>query len=267
MVGPSTSQYDAAGAHINSPIFRWGPFGLFHLGGGDVDQDRGPEPFKCHPECLKWSYWRRLTLEIKQEIAGLRTGQLAEMVVAVEEAEAAWCLESSFAEWRDQPIPRSQIGKQKATELWLRGWSENLIDSTLGFPHGSTAMVLGESRLHAQARDVVAAHLEGNPPSRISRDYKVARKTIDGILESIGEVGHQVRPRAASAVTNHAVITLYDDLRRRGAKNIYAEIARRTGISEQQVRARLQYARKKGRITEPPLPRSNLKRRGLRAAE
>lgn len=234
---------------------------------GDDRLPDQPEPFKCHPECLKRSYWRRVFLEVEEDISGLRTGRLVELVIAVEDAEAAWVLESELKEWTEQPIPRTRIGQNAAIELWLRGWAEWTIDATFGFPHGATDRVLDKFHLHPRAQDVVAAHLEGHPPSRISRDLKVARKTIDGILESIGEVGHQVRPRAASAVTNHAVIALYEDLRRRGHKKIYAEIARRTGITEQSVRSRLQYARQKGKITDPPLSRSNVKRRLPRAAE
>ena len=225
------------------------------------------EPFKCHPECLKRSYWRRVFLEVEEDISGLRTGRLVELVIAVEDAEAAWVIESELKEWTEQPIPRTRVGQHAAIELWLRGWTQWTVDATFGFPHGATDLVLDKFNLHPKAQEVVAAHLEGHPPSRISRDLNVARKTIDGILESIGEVGHQVRPRAASAVTNHAVIALYQDLRRSGGTKIYEQIATKLGISEQSVRSRLQYARRKGKITEPPLPRSNVKRRRPRAAE
>jgi DNA-binding CsgD family transcriptional regulator len=236
-----------------------------------VDQ----EPFKCHPECTKRSYWRGLLVEIQAEASCLTPGRLVDLILAVVEAEAEeWDRARSitehaptFEEWRDRTAPASPTGRKVAIELWLRGWTEWLIDSTLGYPHGTTERVLAGSRFHPKARDVVAAHLEGHTPSRISRDLKIARPTIDGILESIGEVGHQVRSRAASAVTNHAVIALYEDLRRSGSKKIYEQIATKLGITEQSVRSRLQYARRKGKITDPPLPRSNVKRRRPRAAE
>lgn len=226
-----------------------------------MGQDQSPAPFECHPECLKRSYWRRVFLEVEEDISGLRPGRLIELVIAVENAEAAWCLASKFKEWHDHPVPRTRVGQSAAIELWLRGWAEWTIDATFGFPHGATDRILAESRLHRRAQEVVFAHLDGHPPSRISRDLRVARKTIDGILERIGEEPHEVRNRAASAVTNHAVISLYEDLRRSGSKNIYAQIASRLGISESSVRSRLQYARKKGKITDPPLARSNMKRR------
>lgn len=235
----------------------------------------GTESFTCHPECLKWSYWRRMFLEVGAEVSGLQPGRLVELTLAVMGAEAAAWDQArtmtehapTYKEWLDGSVPATRIGRKVAVELWLRGWGEWMIDVTLGFPHGATERILADSRFHPKAQEVVAAHLDGHPPSRISRDLKVARPTIDGILESIGEVGHQVRPRAVSAVTNHEVIRLYEDLRRAGSKNIYSQIAAKLGISEQNVRSRLQYARKKGRITDPPLPRSNVKRRRPRAAE
>ncbi len=231
----------------------------------------GPDPdedgtFRCHPECLKRSYWRKLFLEVEEEIRGLRPGQFVELVLAVEKAELQALAESDERSWWDRP--NTAVGRAAAVGLFIRGFAEDQIDMAFGFPHGTTGQIIAKSRIHPKSREIVAAHLLGDPPSRISRDHGIGIPTITGILADIGEEPHVIRNLAKSAVTNHAVINLYEDLRRTGANDgrIYAEIARRTGISVQSVRARLQYARKKGRITDPPLDRSNVKRRRPRAA-
>lgn len=199
--------------------------------------------FRCHPECLKRSYWRRVLLEIEEEIRGLRPGQFVELVLAVDEAESTtW--------WPDRPA--TNVGRQAAVELFLRGWAEPEIDRAFGFPHGATVKILAGSRIHPKARDVVAAHLTGDAPSRISRDLGVGIPTVCNILRSIGEEPHRVRDLAKSGDVNRAVKQRYED----GWS--YRQIAEHLGISESSVRQRLQYMRRKGRIegaTRPGSPR------------
>lgn len=193
--------------------------------------------FRCHPECLKRSYWRRVLLEIEAEIHGLTLGQYAELVLAVDDAESeTW--------WEDRPA--TPIGRKAAVELWVRGWSADQTDTAFGFPHGATERVLEEARMHPKARDVVAAHLDGDPPSRISRDAGVGIPTVMSILEGIGEKPHRLRDREKGADLNRAIQRLYGDGRS------YREIADRLGISESNVRQRLQYLRRKGRLEGPP---------------
>lgn len=216
---------------------------------GQEDPPSGP--FNCHPECLKRSYWRRVFLEVEEEIRGLRPGQFVELVLAVDEAESeTW--------WPDRPA--SKIGKKAAVELFLRGWAEPEIDRAFGFPHDATERVLAESRIHPRARDVVAAHLEGDPPSRISRDWNVGIPTVYDVLGSIGEQPHRVRDLAKSGDVNRAVKRRYEE----GWS--YRQIADHLGISERVVRQRLQYMRKKGRIDQAPRTGANVRRRP-RAAE
>lgn len=207
--------------------------------------------FSCHPECLKRSYWRRVFLEVEEEIRGLRPGQLVELVLVVEEAESeVW--------WQDRPATRA--GRRVAVELSLRGWGGTTIDATFGFPHGATDQVLAETRLHPRARDMVAAHLEGHAPSRISRDQGVGLTTVLGILERIGEEPHRMRDLARSGDHNRAIQKRYEE----GWS--YQRIAEHLGISETQVKNRIQYLRKKGRIESPPRARSNVHGRRLRTA-
>jgi hypothetical protein len=214
-----------------------------------VGEEPGNGSFRCHPECLKRSYWRRVLLEIEEEIRGLRPGQFVELVLAVDEAESeSW--------WGDRPA--SKIGRKAAVELFLRGWLEPEIDQAFGFPHGATAQVLEESRIHPKARDIVAAHLEGDPPSRISRDVSVGMAAIYDVLGSIGEEPHRVRDLAKSADINRAVKRRYEE----GWS--YRQTAEHLGITEQSVRQRIQYMRRKGRIEQPPRESG---RRRLRSAE
>lgn len=219
--------------------------------GGKVVGDHGPGSgsFRCHPECLKRSYWRKVFLEVEEEIRGLRPGQFVELVLAVEEAEAeTW--------WGDRPATR--VGKRATTELYLRGWADGQIDQAFGFPHGATTRVVEESRVHAKGREVVAAHLNGDAPSRISRDHGVGIPTVTDILAAIGEEPHRIRDLARSADVNRAIQRRYEE----GWS--YKQIADHLGITEQKVRSRLQYLRKKGRIDQPVRPAA---RRRPRAAE
>jgi hypothetical protein len=206
------------------------------------------EVFNCHPECLKRSYWRKVVLEIHEDILGMRTGQLTELILAVEHAEAE--------RWHpDRPRPATPVGRKKALELFLRGCDEWTIDSTLGFPHGATAKVVADAHVHPRAQDVVAAHLDGKSPSRISRDCGVALGTVLGILKSVGEEPHRVRDLAKSGDVNRAIQRRYEE----GWS--YKRIAEHLGIEESKVKSRLQYLRRKGRIEEPPRRNSNLNRR------
>lgn len=208
--------------------------------------------FHCHPECLKRSYWRRVLLEIEEEIRGLRPGQFVELILTVEEAESeSW--------WPDRPATKA--GKRAAIELFLRGWAEPQIDQALGFPHGATGRVVEESRIHPKASDIVAAHLQGDPPSRISREVAVGIPTVMSILEGIGEEPHRIRDLAKSSDVNRAIQKRYED----GWS--YQRIAAHLGIPESKVRSRLQYLRKKGRLTLPPRDHGRGRRRRPGPAE
>lgn len=197
--------------------------------------------FYCHPACLQRAYWRRVFVEVEAEIRGLRPGQLIELILAVEEAEAeTW--------WQDRPATRT--GRRVAVELSLRGWPDDVIDSTLGFPHGATAQVVAGA-LHPKGKQVVAAHLEGDSPSRISRDLGVGIATVLRILEGIGEEPHRARDLVKSGDHNRAIQRRYEE----GWS--YARIAEHLGISETKVKSRIQYLRKKGRIALPPRSRAH----------
>lgn len=193
--------------------------------------------FRCHPECLKRSYWRRVLLEIEEEIHGLRPGQYTELVLAVEEAE----LESW---WGDRPA--SKVGRRAAVELWLRGWTADQVDVAFGFPHGATEKVVEGASIHARAQEVVAGHLDGHSPSRISRDHGVGIPTVLSILRTIGEEPHRVRDLVKSGDVNRAIQKRYED----GWS--YKQIAEHLNITESKVRQRLQYLRRKGRLEGPP---------------
>lgn len=211
--------------------------------GGAVSQD---QQFYCHPACLQRSYWRRMAVEIEEEIRGLQPGQLVELFLIVEEAEAeVW--------WRDKPATRA--GKKVAVELSLRGWSDDMVDATFGFPHGATERVLRDAQVHPQARAVVAAHLEGLPPSRIARDCGVGLPTVLRILASVGEEPHRARDLVKSEDHNRAIQRRYEE----GWS--YQRIAEHLGISETKVKSRIQYLRKKGRIESPPRAHSNVRYR------
>jgi DNA-binding CsgD family transcriptional regulator len=216
-----------------------------------MGQGDGAGEFRCHPECLKRSYWRRVLLEIEEDILGMRTGQLTELILAVEHAEAEG--------WHpDRPRPATPVGRKKALELYLRGSDDWTIDSTLGFPHGATAKVVADSHVHPRAREVVAAHLGGKSPSRISRDCGVAIGTVLGILESIGEEPHRLRDLAKSGDLNRAIQRRYEE----GWS--YKRIAEHLGIEESKVRNRLQYLRRKGRIEGELRAQANVHRRKRR---
>lgn len=221
-------------------------------------QDDDPEPFRCHPNCT-WDYMRRVAARIETEDSvGLSIGQMVDLVLAVDQAERE--------EWR-RDRPATETGRKTAVNLALRGLAPSAVDVLFGFNPGTTDRLLEAARLHPRTREVIAAHVGGDSASKIGRDLGLARSTIELILRYIGEEPRAIRNMARSADINHAVIRLYLDLRRSGSKNIYHQIAQRLDISETNVRARLQYARKQGKLTDPPLARSNVKRRRPRAAE
>jgi hypothetical protein len=223
-----------------------------------MSQKEPPEEFTCHPECLKRSYWRKVLVEIEEEIVGLRPGQLTELVLAVLEAERD--------EWkRDQPA--TSIGRKGAIQMYLRSWDPPDIDSLFGFEHGATDKVIADAQIHPRAQDVVAAHLEGASPAQISRECRIGIAAVISLLESIGEEPHRVRDLTKSAHANRTILRLYDDLKRNGSKQIYKQIAARLDMPEHQVRSRLAYARRTGRLSDPPLPNSNIRRRKPRAAQ
>ncbi len=226
--------------------------------GSDSGSGSGDDgTFRCHPECLKRSYWRKLFLEVEEEIRGLRPGQFVELVLAVEKAEVQALAESDERSWWDRP--NTPVGRAAAVELFIRGWSEAQIDMAFGFPHGTTDRIIGNSRIHPRSREIVAAHLLGDSPSRISRDHNVGIPTVCEILRGIGEEPHTIRNLAKSADTNRAVKRRYEE----GWS--YRQIADHLDITEQAVRQRLQYMRRKGRIDQPPRGESGGGRR--RAAE
>jgi len=213
----------------------------------------GDGAFHCHPECLKRSYWRKLFVEVEEEIRGLRPGQFVELVLAVEKAELQALAESDERSWWDRP--NTAVGRSAAVELYVRGWTEDQIDTAFGFPHGTTDRIIANSRIHPKSREIVAAHLVGDPPSRISRDHKVGIPTVCEILRGIGEEPHTIRNLAKSADINRAI-------QRRYAEGWgYRQIAEHLNITESKVRNRLQYLRRKGRIDQPPRGSQGQRRR------
>ena len=216
-----------------------------------MGQEETTEEFTCHPDCLKRSYWRRVFLEVEEEIAGLRPGQLVELVLAVCEAEeSAWK--------RDRPA--TSIGRKGAIQMYLRSWDPPDIDSLFGFEHGTTAKVVADAQIHPRAQDVVAAHLEGSSPAQISRECKIGYAAVVSLLESIGEEPHRVRDLAKSGEINRAIQKRYEQ----GWG--YQQIADHLGVSDTKVKNRIQYLRRKGQIEQPPRANSNVHRRP-RAAE
>lgn len=223
--------------------------------GEEGSEGSGPDAdgtFRCHPECLKRSYWRKLFVEVEEEIRGLRPGQFVELVLAVEKAEVEALAESDERSWWDRP--NSAVGRAAAVELFIRGWTEDQIDTAFGFPHGTTDRIVANSRIHPRSREIVAAHLQGDSPSRISRDHKVGIPTVGEIIRGIGEEPHTIRDLAKSAEVNRAIQKRYEE----GWG--YRQIAEHLDITEQKVRARLQYLRRKGRLAVPP--RVNRRKRG-----
>lgn len=226
-------------------------------GGGKIVGEPQPNrSFTCHPKCLEWSYLRRMILGLLEDISGLHPGRVVELILTVDEAESeSW--------WADRPV--SRIGQKTTVELHLRGWSDEEIERAFGFPHGAVARVISESKIHSKAREVVNAQLEGHPPSRISRDLKIGIPTIYNILESIGEEPNRIRNLAKSEDINRTIVRMYEELRARNAKNIQRRIADQVGLPESTVKTRIQYLRKKGRISTPPM--STVRARKPRAAE
>jgi transposase len=233
-------------------------------------EDRpGNGTFRCHPKCLEWSYIRRCLIGLAEDISGLRPGQFADLVVEVERAELQAEADRStltrfddpdtaVASWWDRPA--TDIGRAAAVELYVRGWDGDQVDTAFGFPHGATQRVIDRTRVHPKARDIVAAHLDGYSPSRISRDMGVGIPTVCEILRRIGEQPHVIHDRARSADINRAVQKRYEE----GWG--YRQIADHLNLTESQVRNRLQYLRRKGRITQPPRGMAHQRGR-LRAAE
>lgn len=179
----------------------------------------------------------------------MRPGRLVDLMLAVRNAEAAarWPdFEGGVPScwWPDRPA--TQIGRQAVVELHLWRFDDAQIDSMFGFPDGTSTSVLAAARIHPKAHEIIEAHLKGHSPSRISRDWSVGIPTINDILKSIGEEPNKVRNLAKSADVNLAVKRLYEQ----GAS--YREIADRLDITESNVRQRLQYMRRKGRIEGPP---------------
>lgn len=225
--------------------------------------------FECHPECLKRSYWRRVLLEIEEEIRGMRPGQFADLVIAVEKAEVQALADlGNLTKFDDPDIPvkswwdrpNTEVGRNAAIELWMRDFTPDQIDIAFGFPHGATEQLVEKARIHRKAREVVAAHLNGHSPSRISRDLRIGIPTVCELLRRIGEEPHTVRNLAKSADVNRAIQRRYEE----GWG--YRQIAEHLGITESKVRQRLQYLRRKGRIDAPVRASSNVRRRP-RAAE
>lgn len=190
-------------------------------------------------------------------------GRLADLVLTVRKSEAAaqWPDHEGVPSgwWPEQPA--TETGRWAVLELHLREFGHSQIDAIFGFPRGTARSVVTSGKLHPRARQIVAAHFDGKSPSRISRDVGVNISTICELLDKIGEEPHRVRDLAKSSDLNRAVIRLYEELRGKNAERIYQQIADRLGISVTDVRNRVAYARRKGRISLPP------KRTGRRAAE
>lgn len=225
----------------------------------DTPWDNETGEIRCHPEALKWDYLRRVLVEVEEEVLGLRMGQLVELILAVDEAEAA-AVTSKWATFPPPDPPASDVGRKTAVELYIRGWEPDTVDCRFGFPHGATQRVLDRAHIHPKAREVVARHLAGHPPSRISRMTNTGISTVIGILEGIGETPHRILDRAKSEDINRTLIRLYNE----GRSERY--MAAQLGIEKTKVKSRLQYLRKHGKIDRTPRPNSNVGRRKPRAA-
>ena len=209
------------------------------------------------------SFWKDFFVQIEEDIHWMTPGRLADLVLAVRKAEA----EMRWPDYEGVPSgwwpdhPATEVGRWAVLELYLRDFGLDRIDDIFGFPEGTAEAVVESTPLHRKARAIAAAHFRGDPPSRISRDVGVGIKTINSLLRKIGEEPHLMRDLAHSGRQNDAIVKLYEDMVRRGAGNIYREIARQLGLDEAKVKGRIQYLRRKGRITEDP-PRDGRRRRG-----